>query len=495
MADNLNIVLRSKLDRAESIKQISTDITEITKKLGNINIKVNLEGFELVNKKADEVSKKLKRHTITKGSQFINEKVEKQAFSEITARIKEVRQNVDQLASVQIKTGKKGIQTAQITYYNEQLKQTVTETMGWTQAQKKVNGELRNVKTFETQTTKYTDNIAKATAETNKLAQAKEKEQSQHWVQRRKETVQAMTQQNSELVRMKKHYEEVAKQANQLAMFKQKMLGGDGLRGEIDIFSSKHSLNKTQKSQLATLKKDIKGLNSSSPELNKNLQTMQNRFSLLKQEAAQSGNAMTRALDGMVKFLRFYLLGGLLVRFIGSLRTAITTVVELDKQLTQLRKVTGESLQTMDEFARTANDIAINMGASTSAVIEATTAFARLGYSIEQASVLAEESILLSNVGNMQIEQANKTLISTVKAFGIEVDEQGKNVRKLTDQINEVGNNFAISQEDIAEILRRSSSAMVEAGNTMEEVIALGTGAQEIVQNSAQVGTALKLGA
>jgi len=79
-----------------------------------------------------------------------------------------------------------------------------------------------------------------------------------------------------------------------------------------------------------------------------------------------------------------------------------------------------------------------------------------------------------------------------MKAFGIEVDEQGENIRSIIDMVNEVGNRFAISQEDIAEILRRSSAAMREAGNTIEEVIALGTSGQEIVQNSQQIGTALR---
>lgn len=53
-------------------------------------------------------------------------------------------------------------------------------------------------------------------------------------------------------------------------------------------------------------------------------------------------------------------------------------------------------------------------------------------------------------------------------------------------------NNFAISQEDITEILRRSSAAMREANNSLAETIALGVGSQEIQQDSARVGTALR---
>jgi uncharacterized transporter YbjL len=88
----------------------------------------------------------------------------------------------------------------------------------------------------------------------------------------------------------------------------------------------------------------------------------------------------------------------------------------------------------------------------------------------------------------MSVDQATTTLISTIKAFGVEVDESGKNVTDIIDRINLVGNKFALSQADIGDILQRSSSAMKAAGNTMSESIALGVGAQEIVQDASVVG-------
>lgn len=49
-----------------------------------------------------------------------------------------------------------------------------------------------------------------------------------------------------------------------------------------------------------------------------------------------------------------------------------------------------------------------------------------------------------------------------------------------------------MSQEDIANVLQRSSAAMRAAGNTLEETIALGVGGQEIVRNAEMVGTAIR---
>lgn len=145
-------------------KQHLQEALDKLSKSQNFNIHVNFtEGLKQFEKQVDDVSKKLARKTVKNDSQFINTKVEKQAFEDITKRISDVRKNVDQLAKININTNKKGgIQSATLTYYNKELAQTVTETMKWSVAQKKVNGELTSIKTFGTTNFNYSDNIAKA---------------------------------------------------------------------------------------------------------------------------------------------------------------------------------------------------------------------------------------------------------------------------------------------------------------------------------------------
>ena len=53
-------------------------------------------------------------------------------------------------------------------------------------------------------------------------------------------------------------------------------------------------------------------------------------------------------------------------------------------------------------------------------------------------------------------------------------------------------NNFAISSTGIGEAMKRSASALYEAGNTIDESIGLITAANSVIQNPEQVGTALK---
>lgn len=53
-------------------------------------------------------------------------------------------------------------------------------------------------------------------------------------------------------------------------------------------------------------------------------------------------------------------------------------------------------------------------------------------------------------------------------------------------------NNFAITSAGIGDALQRSASALYEAGNTIDESVALVTAANSVIQNPEQVGTALK---
>ncbi len=55
-------------------------------------------------------------------------------------------------------------------------------------------------------------------------------------------------------------------------------------------------------------------------------------------------------------------------------------------------------------------------------------------------------------------------------------------------------NSFALSNTDIMEALKNSSSAMAVANNTLDETIALITAGNEIVQDASKVGNGLRTG-
>lgn len=175
---------------------------------------------------------------------------------------------------------------------------------------------------------------------------------------------------------------------------------------------------------------------------------------------------------------------------IQQVRKGIQYVKEIDSALTELKKVTDETDETYAQFLKTASQVGSEIGSTIADFTNATADFARLGYSISEATELAKAASVYKNVGDgiENVAQATESIISTMKAFGIEAEDS----MEIVDKFNEVGNNFAISSTGIGEALQRSASALYESGNTIDESIALITAANSVVQNPEQVGTALK---
>lgn len=177
-------------------------------------------------------------------------------------------------------------------------------------------------------------------------------------------------------------------------------------------------------------------------------------------------------------------------RMISEVRKGYGYVKEIDKAMTELKKVTDETTASYNRFLDTASKRAGEIGSTVSDFTEATANFARLGYTMEESASMAETAIVYKNVadGLDSVEESTDSIISTMKAFGIESDD----TMSIVDRFNEVGNNFAITSAGIGEALQRSASALYESGNTIDESIALVTAANSVIQNPEQVGTALK---
>ena len=98
-------------------------------------------------------------------------------------------------------------------------------------------------------------------------------------------------------------------------------------------------------------------------------------------------------------------------------------------------------------------------------------------------------SIFKSISPGMDMEKATDGLVSAMKAFDITANDA---LDGIASKMNAIGNSQAVSNNDIVEFLTRSSSAMKEANNTLDETIALGTAATEITRDASSVGNAMK---
>ena len=121
---------------------------------------------------------------------------------------------------------------------------------------------------------------------------------------------------------------------------------------------------------------------------------------------------------------------------IQGIRTGIQYVREIDAALTELKKVTDETDATYDAFLSSMSKTASVVGSTVSELTTMASEWARLGYSIEEAGMLAESTAVLLNVSEFEsATEASEALISTMQAFSYAADDS----QHVVDILNEVG--------------------------------------------------------
>ena len=173
---------------------------------------------------------------------------------------------------------------------------------------------------------------------------------------------------------------------------------------------------------------------SAEGELNKQLNLTANA----SMSAAVKGKFFGEQLSGITEYAkRFITLGYAIMVARRTISEMVDNVTEIDSAMIELKKVTEETDSAYTAFLSDAAVKAKELHSSITTVISATTGFARLGYSISESSALANAAIIYSNVGDEieNIDEATKSIISTMTAFGIETG----NIMKIVDVFNEVG--------------------------------------------------------
>lgn len=145
-----------------------------------------------------------------------------------------------------------------------------------------------------------------------------------------------------------------------------------------------------------------------------------------------------KAVDGAKNIIGMY------VGFqegVQALRTGVNYVKEIDLAMTELKKVTDETDASYKQFLEDAGSTSAIIGSTIKDFTEATATFARLGYSMEESSSMAETAIIYKNVadGLDTVEESSESIISTMMAFGIEAND----TMSIIDRFNAVGKLYA----------------------------------------------------
>lgn len=204
-------------------------------------------------------------------------------------------------------------------------------------------------------------------------------------------------------------------------------------------------------------------------------------------------NPLQQALNGLgTKFreiFNYVIASTSIYEVINMVKQAVSMITEMDTAMTNLRKVAEGTTEQFNSFKDASFGIAKQTGSTATSVVDAATEWARLGYSLEDSSKLAQTSIVYSNVGELDAATATTDLVSALKAFDIEAE----NAMHVVDVMNEIGNNYAISSAQIGEVLEKSSSSLAVSGDDLEHVTAMAAAMNEVIQDASVTGSTLKV--
>lgn len=174
-------------------------------------------------------------------------------------------------------------------------------------------------------------------------------------------------------------------------------------------------------------------------------------------------------------------------------RQGFETIKEYDKALTEMNKVSNESIEILKEFQQESFEVADSIGATASAIQNSTADWMKLGYSLKDSAELSEWANIYANVGDMEIDEATEHMVSSVKAWSSEFANDIEASEAIVDRYNHIGNSYAITSADIGEAMETSAAALKAGGNSLNESLGLIVSGNLIQQDASTTASALKI--
>ena len=153
-----------------------------------------------------------------------------------------------------------------------------------------------------------------------------------------------------------------------------------------------------------------------------------------------------------------------------ALRDGLQTLKEIDTELINIAKVTEYTNYEMQKLVGTAVNAGKEFGRTAQEYLQAVTEFSRAGFG-QQAQEYGKLSLLLQNVGDVNAETANATLIAANAGF--QLGGSYESLMGVIDKFNNVSNKNATTVTKLSEAMKVGASVFHSAGMSMDETVAI----------------------
>lgn len=256
--------------------------------------------------------------------------------------------------------------------------------------------------------------------------------------------------------------------------------------------SDNYSALKGQITALETLKSGLMNGTISAEQF-------ENSFRSIKSTVTESSAAIRAAGENTQTLGNRF--GGLATKFASwlsitqvimtAVRTAkqmVSAAVEVESAMAQIKIVTGASDSQMEAFLTKSIALAKELGQSVTDVASSIETFARLGYNMSDSSNLAKYANIMANVGNTDVDTATTGITSIIKGYELDAND----AEHVSDVLVKVGQEYAISAEELMAAFQRGGAALHASGTDFEKSAALFAATNASLQNAETTGTMWK---
>lgn len=247
----------------------------------------------------------------------------------------------------------------------------------------------------------------------------------------------------------------------------------------------------TEKNGISSLKGTFKDSAGEAQTLSVQLNTLNGQIKNLGTSVKPAESGLSKFFSGwkekMVNLAQYLTSFQAMNQIWNTFKQGLEVVKEFDTALTEMRKVSDEPISKLKEFQKESFDMAKSVGTTALQIQNSTADFMRLGQSMEEAKQSSVNANRLMNVSEFDnIDDATSALIS-MKAAYKDLSEES-----IIDKLNNIGNSYAVSTDELATGLQKSGAALSLMGNNIDESVALLTSANTQIQDISSVAAGVK---
>lgn len=255
--------------------------------------------------------------------------------------------------------------------------------------------------------------------------------------------------------------------------------------GKLNLATFSSSLKTSGK----TLKDYKKELEACGPAGQEAFQKVATSLATAENPAKRLNKTMQGFLITLKNTARWQLSSTIVHGFMGALQTAYGYAQDLNKSLTNIQIVTGQSADQMEQFAIRANKAAKELSASTLAYTDAALIYYQQGLDDSAVEERTNTTIKMMNVTGQGAEEVSSYMTAIWNNF----DNGTKSLEYYADAITALGAATASSSKEIADGLQKFAAVADTVGLSYEyATAALATVVAETRQSADVVGTSFK---